>query len=529
MSFLLQFRVACIVFLQLVAACAIDAGFPGQALNPVSSHKPEHKMNNKQQVRIESGQDTWQGVRSALDFGTACWQDFSGDAFVWSRGEFQRSEDCLYLNVWTGVGETSSSTPATGSRPVMVWFHGGSHTGGYGHSRIFDGTELARRGVVLVSINYRLGPFGFLAHEALAAENATRSSGNYGLLDKIAALQWVQRNIAAFGGNPDNVTIFGQSAGSSSVCYLQTSPLAKGLFQRAIGQSAACMQERGDQADLNGQARGSALASAAGIDTKDDRAAAALRALDPAALLAAANTSGWPTGSRVVVDGTVVPEPPLAVFARGAQLPVPVLVGSMADEGNQLFPLDETLTEQALADRLSRLFGTRSADLLKAYSAERQSSPGLALREIYTDRYMAWGMRNWAQASAKQGQPSYLYFFAHVPPAFRLYLPHHTDLELPEGPRSGGAYHSGDLAYVFGTLDHVGMDWNSRDRQLADEIMGYWVNFAHNGDPNGAGLPEWQPYTPETHATMHFGARSEMQQGVRVNKLRLLDVSGAPR
>ena len=177
--------------------------------------------------------EPWEDVKSAERFGPACYQAFSEDAFVWSRGQFERSEDCLYLNIWAKA-ETAAPLP------VMVWFHGGAHTGGFAHVELFDGTALARKDVLLVTVNYRLGPWGFLAHPALSAESDQDSSGNYGLLDKIAALQWVQDNIEAFGGDASNVTIFGQSAGSMSVCALMASPLAEGLFHKAIGQSAAC-------------------------------------------------------------------------------------------------------------------------------------------------------------------------------------------------------------------------------------------------------------------------------------------------
>ena len=458
----------------------------------------------------------WSGVRSALDFGTACWQDFSGEAWVWSRGEFQRSEDCLYLNVWS-AGEVGDK------RAVMVWFHGGSHTGGYGHSKIFDGTELAKLGVVLVSINYRLGPFGFLAHEALAGESATGSSGNYGLLDKIAALEWVQRNIAQFGGDPGNVTIFGQSAGSASVCYLQTSPRAAGLFHKAIGQSAACMQEAPNSRDLRGTDRGGKLAEAAGLSGRVT--AAQLRELKPQQLLDAANSSGWHARSRVVIDGQVVPEPPLTAYAAGRMHPVPVLVGSMADEGNQLFPLDVSLERAALEARLDKRYGAVAASLRELYSAEMKRSAGLAQREIFTDQFMAWGMRNWARANTRTGEPAYLYFFEHVPPAFRLYLPHQPDLALPDGPRSGGAYHSGDLAYVFGTVGAVGLDWNERDRELARQITGYWTNFAKSGDPNGPGLPTWPRYAESNHAALVFGSTTAAQAGVRQAKLDAFDAA----
>ncbi len=455
----------------------------------------------------------WSGVRSALDFGTACWQDFSHDSFVWSRGDFQRSEDCLYLNVWSGAQERAEK------RPVMVWFHGGSHTVGYGHSKIFDGTELARQGVVLVSINYRLGPLGFLAHEALEEDGA---AGNYGLMDKIEALKWVRRNILSFGGDPDNVTIFGQSAGSSSVCYLMTSPQARGLFHKAIGQSAACLLERTGDPDLNGYKRGAALVGAAGL--KANVTAEALRQLDPQALLAAANSSGWQNGSRITIDGRVVPQPPLEAFQAGTHNRVPLLVGSMSDEGNQLLPLNTALTKAMLNDRLVKRFGVDAAnELQKLYAKDLAESAGLAQREILIDQFMAWSMRTWARQNSNAGQPSYLYFFPHIPPAFRLYLPHATDLQLPDGPRSGGAYHSGDLAYVFGTVDLVGMDWTERDRQLSREITGYWTNFAKSGNPNGSGLPAWQQHSGNEAATMVFAENSATQDGVRTTKLDLFD------
>ncbi len=454
----------------------------------------------------------WSGVRSGLDFGTACWQDFSYSSFVWSRGDFQRSEDCLYLNVWTGAQEQSEQ------RQVMVWFHGGSHTVGYGHSKIFDGTELARQGVVLVSINYRLGPLGFLAHEALESEGA---AGNYGLMDKVAALKWVQRNIKAFGGDPANVTLFGQSAGSSSVCYLMASPQARGLFHKAIGQSAACMGERTGDPDLNGYERGAALVRAAGLAADAAVTAADLRALEPKTLLEAARSSGWHNRSRVTIDGFMVPKPPLEVFAEGEHNQVPLLVGSMANEGHLLFPINDALTPSSLDKWLRKRFGAQADELRKLYADELEQSAGFAQREILIDQFMAWGMRNWARRNAATGQPSYLYFFSHVPPAFQLYLPHATDLQLPEGPRSAGAYHSGDLAYVFGTVGLVGMDWNDRDRELTRQITGYWTNFAKTGDPNGTGLPRW-PAIDSVNA-MVFDAVSSAQPGVRKAKLDVFD------
>jgi len=229
----------------------------------------------------------------------------------------------------------------------------------------------------------------------------------------------------------------------------------------------------------------------------------------------------------------MVPRPPLEIYAAGEHNQVPLLVGSMANEGHLLFPLNEALTPDALEQWLRKRFGDETSELLRLYSADLDQSAGRAQREIVTDQFMAWGMRNWARQNAGSGQPSYLYFFSHVPPAFRLYLPHATDLQLPAGPRSGGAYHSGDLAYVFGTLGLVGMDWNLRDRELARQITGYWTNFAKTGDPNGKGLPHWQVVDSALAArsgdtvapanTMVFGASSSAQPGVRTAKLDLFD------
>ncbi|MEK9891838.1 MAG: carboxylesterase family protein, partial [Pseudomonadales bacterium] len=233
--------------------------------------------------------EPWDGVLDAREDRLPCWQAHSEDAFVWSRGAFERSEDCLHLTIWSRLA-------AKEPQPVMVWLHGGAHTGGWGHHPIFDGSALAAEGVVLVSVNYRLGPWGFLAAPLLSAQSPRNASGNYGLLDVIEALHWVQNNIAAFGGDPSNVTLFGQSAGSQSVCALMTSPHAVGLFHKAIGQSAACL---GDfKVDGAGLDTGQKLLNALSIDSIES-----LRAVQNAALLEAAESNHWAARSRIVVDG----------------------------------------------------------------------------------------------------------------------------------------------------------------------------------------------------------------------------------
>lgn len=456
----------------------------------------------------------WQGMRDATRFSAACWQQYSRNAFVWSRGEFPRSEDCLYLNIWA---PSDHAKPL----PVMVWFHGGAHTGGFGHVDLFNGTRLAEQGVVLITLNYRLGPWGFLAHPALSAESSHNSSGNYGLLDKIAALNWIRDNISAFGGDADNVTIFGQSAGSSSVCALMASPLSQGLFHKAIGQSAACLNPPGR--DANGERRGRALVDAVFAEQATDTLSAEdLRKIDNQTLLDAVDASGWASQSRIVIDGWVLPESPAQTFSAGRQANVPVLLGSTANEGHLLFPLNEQLSRADFDAYVSNTFGELGNQVTAAYADELATSPGLAQREIATDLFMAYGMRDWAGYMRRQNVSTYLYMMEHVPPAFQIYLADEPTLNLPEGPRSAGAYHSGDLVYVFNNLDRFAVDWTAEDRKIADAMTGYWTEFAKTGNPNRADLPTWPLYDLQQHQTLRIGTPMEPILGARRQKLDLM-------
>lgn len=461
--------------------------------------------------------EPWEGAQAATEFGPACYQPFGeDDDFVWQRGTFDRSEDCLYLNLWT----PKSSTDA--NKPVMVWFHGGSHTGGYAHSKIFDGTNLAKRDVVVVTVNYRLGIFGFLAHPAFAdPKDAVPATGNYGLLDKVAALTWIQQNISAFGGDPNNVTIFGQSAGSASVCALMAAASTKGLFHKAIGQSASCLlPDNGN--DPKGTAQALQVSEHLGLDGDSNRIANALRELPTEAVATAATASGWTQGPKVRVDGKLLTQHPSQVFAAGQQQVMPLMVGSLANEGHKLFPVDESLTISELTQRLAQQYGPRSTELQWLYAPEQAISPGLAQREIATDLFMAWAMRHWAKLNQASGGDSYLYFMEQATPAFALYTPQNPELNLKDGPRSAGAYHSGDLAYVFGNTNLVGVDWNASDHALSNLMADYWTNFAKTGNPNGSGLPQWPTYNDQ-HKTFVFNTPTRVDAGIRRAKLDLFD------
>lgn len=463
--------------------------------------------------------EPWDGVRPAQSFAPACWQRPNDMASLYARGDLDRSEDCLHLNVWTPAADAGAALP------VMVWYHGGGHNAGAGSPRIFDGAALARRGVVLVTLNYRLGPFGFLAHPALTAESPHASSGNYGLLDQIAALEWVRDNAAAFGGDPGNVTIFGQSAGSWTVCYLMASPLAKGLFHKAIGQSGGCFEgERphlADATDEPGAERsahdaGLAAASALGVEGEGPEAAAALRALAPETVL------DETLGSGAVIDGWVVPGPPRAIFAAGEHNDVPVVVGATADEINAHLAGGAPTRDELEASVRSR-YGSAADALLAAYAGELDDSPTTAARQLRTDRRFVWEMRAWARAVEAAGNDAYLYFFSHAPPVFRLYVHDQPDLRVEGGRRSYGAYHSGELAYVFGNTGLVGLDWTDWDHELSRVIIRYWTNFARTGDPNGEGLPAWPRYERATDRSLEFGAEVRVVEGVRKAKLDLFD------
>lgn len=464
--------------------------------------------------RAPVAQSSWEGTRSATTFGSACWQRLTPESSIYTRGDLDRDEDCLYLNVWTAAEQASEA------RPVMVWFHGGGHTGGWGSAKIFDGTALANKGVVLVTINYRLGPFGFLAHPALTAESPHASSGNYGLLDKVAALEWVRDNIAAFGGDPGNVTIFGQSAGSWSVCYLMASPLAAGLFHKAIGHSGGCF--RGGRSDLTAaQEAGLAAAAELGVEGDDAGALTGLRALDAEAVLDS------DLGSGAIVDGWFMPRPAPAIFEAGAHNDVPVIVGALANEGTTLYAGMPERTETELFSMLREQYGDHADALLAAYEQEVEESTKWGAQAIQADRSFVWEMRAWARAVEAADADAYLYFFSQAPPVFRIYVPERAAIEMPDGPDGYGAYHSGDLAYAFGNTRIVGLGWTDWDHEISHAMTQYWVNFARTGDPNGDGLATWPRYETATDEWLEFGSDIKASREVRKEKLDLFDLVNA--
>jgi para-nitrobenzyl esterase len=435
----------------------------------------------------------WSGVKQANTFGPDCMQTSYPAGSPYANAPAPMNEDCLYLNVWSAAG-------AREKRPVMVWIHGGAWTRGSGALPAYDGTALARKGVIVVTTNYRLGAFGFLAHPDLTAESPNHSSGNYAILDHVAALKWVQKNIAAFGGNPANVTIFGESAGSWSVNVVQATPLAKGLFHRAIGESGGQFARHPRLAEA--EQSGVALATAVGADSLKS-----LR-LVPADKLAAMQT--FRTG--VNVDGWVLPDEVRGIFNQKRQSDVPVLVGSNANEWTTLSsPVTFPKTLDDVHKRIAQQFPGMTQELEAVYPVKTEADIAEAMLGIGRDVTFTLEMRTWARMVAVAGRQAYLYQFAHVPPS--------------PNAKTWGAYHASEIPYVFGTLRNRSWPFTETDFTLSDRMSSYWVNFATTGDPNGKALPMWTPYDAATESYMELGDTVQIKHHLLKAQLDVIEQS----
>jgi para-nitrobenzyl esterase len=460
----------------------------------------------------------WTGVRDATRYSAACVQNPIGTgAFLaplahrygksYATPRWDLSEDCLYLNIWT------PEWPAKEPRAVMFWIHGGSNRIGSGNESGYDGAELARHGVLVVTINYRLGPLGFFAHPALTRESPHRSSGNYGLLDQIAALRWVHDNIAKFGGDPARVTVFGESAGSIDTGMLMCSALASGLFARAIMESgpvtgiayahslrqAEQFGERVAEVALRAQPGGSA----------GDSTVERLRALPaPVILAAAAAAAKSEPNPEFVLDGWVLSRTPQAVFAAGTQQPVTLIIGNNGREasvfrGASAAPV---AADQGARKTLRISYGGLASIAMAAYAIDAHTGRTAAADEWLNDALMTCPSVAMATLNAFAGHPSFLY-------QFHRSIPGKGESEL-------GSFHSLELPYVFGALRNPVWSWLTfakLDETLAAAIQSYWTNFAKTGDPNGVDLPRWRPYTGASEQYMEFGndGRAHPRQGGR--------------
>ena len=446
----------------------------------------------------------WEGVRKADQLGSRCMQPGGpvGDNRPRpAAAQPSMGEDCLYLNVWTAAASAAER------RPVIVWSHGGALTISDG-SR-YDGETLARKGAVVITYNYRIGPFGFFAHPELTDESGRNASGNYGLMDLFAVLRWVQQNITAFGGDPNRVTLMGQSAGGRLIRAAVASSQGSGLFQRAISQSAPVRIERmwtRAEAEKAGQEEASKVGAGSLAELRAKSADDILRLMTP--------------GGRLVIDGWYVTEDASITIAEGRHNRVDLLIGSNKDEGTFVSPYPTSpffglgnASARQFADSVRQRFGSKASAFLELYPAgsdeQAKESQLAAIRDE-----AAWNAHEWAMAQAKVGAHTYLYYFLQEPPA-------------PPGRANWRATHGAEIPYAF---NNPGQAWTDVDRALADAMSSYWVNFAKNGNPNSPDLPVWPAIqTAEPEQVMILGPKIGAGQVLDARRVALFDFAGLKR
>lgn len=433
----------------------------------------------------------WKGVRQAVDFGPRCMQARIFDDMIFRSNGV--SEDCLYLNVWT---------PAKSNRerlPVLVYFYGGGFVSGDGSEPRYDGESMAAKGIVVVTVNYRLGVFGFMAHPELTKESTHGASGNYGFLDQNAALRWVQTNIANFGGDPKGVTIAGESAGSISVSAHMASPLSKDLIAGAIGESGAITGTLSAVPRAKAEEQGSKFGAGLGAQT-----IAAMRAISSQQILDAASAGGWASIGRfpLTIDGYFLTDEPVTIFAAGKQTRVPLLVGWNSEEvgfGALLGPAKPTL--ENYKNTLGKLYSMRADEVFRLYPATNNEEVMQAATDLASDRFISYSTWKWADMQAKTGGAAvYRYFYARPRPA----------MKTGNAPPARGAAHSAEIEYALGNL---GLNdvyaWTPDDHKVSTVMQNYFANFIKKGNPNGAGLPEWPVITAGKFMRIDVESRAE--------------------
>jgi para-nitrobenzyl esterase len=413
-----------------------------------------------------------------------------------------KSEDCLYLNVWTPAKSANEKVP------VLVWIYGGGFGAGATSEWPYSGEQLAKKGVILVSIAYRVGQLGFFAHSELSAENTNHVSGNYGLLDMVAGLQWIKQNIAAFGGDPNKVTIFGESAGGIAVSMLCASPLSKGLFQGAISESGGSFgpsrqtrtypgenMKRLKYAELDGET----YLRSAGVSS-----IAELRKMDAGKLPDRGFGGSWP-----IVDGYVIPDDQHKLYEAGKYNDIPILVGYNSDEGASFSP---GRTPEEYVSGVKARYGKFADDLIKAYPVGTTTVPKTA-RDLARDAAFGWQTWSWARLQSKTGKSKVFYY----------YFDQHPDYPL-NSPRAGhGSPHGQEVAYVFKHLNPADPQTTKSDLAISEAMATYWTNFAKFGNPNGNGVPQWPSFSDANPVVMYLGVTPHIGQVPSAESLKVLD------
>jgi para-nitrobenzyl esterase len=442
--------------------------------------------------------EPWEGVKQCTKFSASPMQATPMPFSMWTQ-EFiapkeRLSEDCLYLNVWTPAKDASEK------RPVLVYIYGGGFSSGGSAVPIYDGEEMAKKGLVFITINYRVGTLGFLAHPELTAESPNNASGNYGLLDQVEALKWVNKNIAAFGGDPENVTIAGQSAGAFSVNYLVASPLTKGLIHRAIAESGGAVLS------TNALARGGSLKSGeeAGVKFAESLGASTIEELRAKSAEEILSGKG---GGAPIVDGYFLPKPVGEIFANGEQNDIPVIIGWNEDEGFGGAPVSADQFKQ----RVKQQFGDMADEFLAKFPINTEEEAKAIQNDLGALQTFGIQSYKWMQLqNEKATSKVFMYRFER-------------DVPFADEMQDFGAFHTGEVPYAYNNLKMSPRPWTEADYKLADLMSDYWVNFATSGNPNAEGLPEWEATSPDNLKAMHFDTTSACGDLPSVELLKFLD------